>query len=167
MCPVIDTKGLFRSPSPSLEYSFQASRGITDLLFFLYHLHTEQCWYVRRIQEIFIRWVNVLIIRLISALYSVSLHEWTVLVPTRRLSSYWILKCVFVLGLSCSVMSDSETLWTIARQAPLSTGFSRQKPWSGLPCCPLGHLPGTRVKSTSASPALQADSLLLRRQRNP
>ena len=28
------------------------------------------------------------------------------------------------------------TLWTIARQAPLSTGFSRQEYWSGLPCPP-------------------------------
>ena len=29
-------------------------------------------------------------------------------------------------------MSDSATLWTIARQAPLSVGFSRQEYWSGL-----------------------------------
>ena len=27
----------------------------------------------------------------------------------------------------------SATLWTMARQAPLSTGFSRQEYWSGLP----------------------------------
>ena len=33
------------------------------------------------------------------------------------------------------------TLWTIARQAPLSTGFSRQEYWSGLPCPPPGDLP--------------------------
>ena len=26
------------------------------------------------------------------------------------------------------------TLWDIAHQAPLSTGFSRQEYWSGLPC---------------------------------
>ena len=26
------------------------------------------------------------------------------------------------------------TLWTVARQAPLSMGFSRQEYWSGLPC---------------------------------
>ena len=26
------------------------------------------------------------------------------------------------------------TLWTVARQAPLSVGFSRQQYWSGLPC---------------------------------
>ena len=29
------------------------------------------------------------------------------------------------------------TLWTVACQAPLSMGFSRQKYWSGLPCPPL------------------------------
>ena len=33
------------------------------------------------------------------------------------------------------------TLWTIARQAHLSMGFSRQEYWSGLPCSPPGHLP--------------------------
>ena len=30
------------------------------------------------------------------------------------------------------------TLWTVARQAPLSMGFSRQESWSGLPCLPSG-----------------------------
>ena len=33
------------------------------------------------------------------------------------------------------------TLWTVARQAPLSMGFSRQEYWSGLPFPPPGHLP--------------------------
>ena len=40
--------------------------------------------------------------------------------------------------LSGSVMSDSETPWTIAHQAPLSMGFSRQEYWSGLPFPPPG-----------------------------
>ena len=35
---------------------------------------------------------------------------------------------------NCSVMPDSANPWTVARQAPLSIGFSRQKYWSGLPC---------------------------------
>ena len=35
---------------------------------------------------------------------------------------------------SCSVTSDSfVTPWTVAHQAPLSMGFSRQEYWSGLP----------------------------------
>ena len=33
------------------------------------------------------------------------------------------------------------TLWTIACQAPLSMGFSRQEYWSGLSCPPPGDLP--------------------------
>ena len=44
------------------------------------------------------------------------------------------------------------TPWTVARQAPLSMGFSRQGYWSGLPCPPPGDLsdPGIEL----ASPAL-------------
>ena len=38
-------------------------------------------------------------------------------------------------------------LWTIACQAPLSEGFSRQECWSGLPCCPLGDLPNPGMES--------------------
>ena len=34
---------------------------------------------------------------------------------------------------SCSVVSDSVTLWTIARQGLLSMGSSRKEYWSGLP----------------------------------
>ena len=33
------------------------------------------------------------------------------------------------------------TLWTVARQASLSVGFTRQEYWSGLPCLSLGDLP--------------------------
>ena len=32
----------------------------------------------------------------------------------------------------CAFISDSATLWTVARQAPLSMGFSRQEHWSVL-----------------------------------
>ena len=44
------------------------------------------------------------------------------------------------------------TLWTIACQAPLFMGFSRQEYCSGLPCPPPGdsHNPGIEP----ASPAL-------------
>jgi len=34
---------------------------------------------------------------------------------------------------SPSIVSNSVTPWTVARQAPLSMGFSRQEYWSGLP----------------------------------
>ena len=33
------------------------------------------------------------------------------------------------------------TPWTVAHQAPLSMGFSRQENWSGLPFPPPGDLP--------------------------
>ena len=41
------------------------------------------------------------------------------------------------------------TLWTIARQAPLSMGFSRQEHWSGLSCPPLGDLPDAGIEPVS------------------
>ena len=51
------------------------------------------------------------------------------------------------------------TLWTVACQAPLSMGFSRQEYWSGLPYSPPGDLPDPGMETvTPASPALQADS---------
>ena len=54
-------------------------------------------------------------------------------------------------------MPDSATPWTVARQAPLAMGSSRQEYWSGLPCPPPGDLPNPQVEP--GSPALQADSL--------
>ena len=55
----------------------------------------------------------------------------------------------------CSVVSDSVTPWTVACQAPLSVGFSRQDYWSGLPCPSPGDLPDPGMEFTSlASPAL-------------
>ena len=39
--------------------------------------------------------------------------------------------------------------WTVARQAPLSMGFSRQEYWSGLPCPPPGDLPDPGIKPRS------------------
>ena len=41
------------------------------------------------------------------------------------------------------------TLWTVAHQAPLSMGFSRQEYWSGLPCPSPGDLPGPGIKPVS------------------
>ena len=38
------------------------------------------------------------------------------------------------------------TPWTVARQAPLSMGFSRQEYWSGLPHPPPGDLPNTGIE---------------------
>ena len=61
-----------------------------------------------------------------------------------------------------SVASDSlrmdYSLWTVAHQAPLSMGFSKQEYWSGLPCFTVGDLFNLGIKPTF--PALQVDSLL-------
>ena len=55
------------------------------------------------------------------------------------------------------------TLWTVAHQAPLSMGFSKQEYWNGLPFPPPGHLPHPGIKPASlVSPALQVDSLPLK-----
>ena len=47
------------------------------------------------------------------------------------------------------------TQWTVARQLPLSMGFSRQEYWSGLPFPLPGDLSGPEIEPTSpVSPAL-------------
>jgi len=52
-------------------------------------------------------------------------------------------------------MSNSASPWTVARQAPLFMGFSRQDYWSGLPCPPPGDLLDSGIEPASlASPAL-------------
>ena len=42
-------------------------------------------------------------------------------------------------------MSNFVILWTIALQASLSMGFSRQEHWSELPCLPPGDLPNPGI----------------------
>ena len=55
------------------------------------------------------------------------------------------------------------TLWIVARQVPLSMGFSSQEYWSGLLCLDPGCLPNPGTEPASlVSPALQVDSSLLR-----
>ena len=55
-----------------------------------------------------------------------------------------------------------STLWTVARQAPLSMRFSQQEYWSGLPCLPPGDLPNPGTKPRS--PTLQGILYLLSRK---
>ena len=65
----------------------------------------------------------------------------------------WILVVVLV-AKSCWTLATS---WTVAFQAPLSMGFSRQEFWSGLPFPSPGDLldPGIEPRSL----ALQVDAL--------
>ena len=59
-------------------------------------------------------------------------------------------------------MSDSATPWTVACQAPLSMGFSRQEYWSSLPFPSPGDPQNPGIKYTSSD--WQADSLPLSHQ---
>ena len=52
----------------------------------------------------------------------------------------------------CSVVSDSVTPWTVAHQAPLSTGFSRQEYWNGL----LFPSPKKPAAAAAAAKSLQS-----------
>ena len=64
--------------------------------------------------------------------------------------SCWGMKCLPVCVLSCfSCVQLFSTLWTVARQDPLSMGFSKQEYWSGLPCPPLGDLPDPGIEPLS------------------
>ena len=61
-----------------------------------------------------------------------------------------------------SVVSNSETLWTVAHKAPLFLGFFKQEYWSGLPFPSPGDLPNLGLEPASPeSLALQAVSLPL------
>ena len=75
-----------------------------------------------------------------------------------------------ILGMLCVLSCFSHfqllaTVWTVACQAPLSTGYSWQEYWSGLPFPSPGDLPGPGIKPMY--PASQADSLPLSHQGSP
>ena len=74
--------------------------------------------------------------------------------PSEMLS---VFKCMFFPYLVPSRVQLFATLWTVAHQAPLSMGFSRQGYWSGLPFPFPGDLPNPGIEPRS--PALQADAL--------
>ena len=69
--------------------------------------------------------------------------------PSLQIQNY----CMFVLYvLHCAQIF--ATPWTVAHQAPLSMGFSRQEYWSGSSFPPPGYLPNPEIKSASLmSPA--------------
>ena len=90
----------------------------------------------------------------------------------------WVLKLVLPQGLLVGVESKVKvkvnllspvrlfaTPWTIAHQAPLSMGFSRQEYWNGLPFLSPGDLPNPGIEPRS--PALQTGSFPSEPSRNP
>ena len=56
-------------------------------------------------------------------------------------------------------MFNSVTSWTVACQAPLSVGFSRQEYWSGLPFPSPEDLSDPGIKA--GSPALQVEFFIV------
>ena len=65
--------------------------------------------------------------------------------------------CVYVRARALSHVRFFATLWTGARQAPLSMEFSRQQYWSVLPFPPARDLPNPGIEPESlVSPALAA-----------
>ena len=75
------------------------------------------------------------------------------LLDNAQIHVHWVSVCAKSL-LSCPAHSDP---CTVACQAPLSMGFSKQEYWSRLPCPPPGHLPNPGIELRC--PTLQADSL--------
>ena len=71
----------------------------------------------------------------------------------RKLLQSCVLSIAFYTEIVCTRMLSCVqffvTLWTIARQAPLSMGLSRQEYWSGLPFPPPGDLPNSGIKPVS------------------
>ena len=76
------------------------------------------------------------------------------MIPKTKYSQYYFALFVCLVAQLCPTLCDP---WTVARQPPLSVGFSRQEYWSGLPCPPPGNPPHPGI--IPRSPALQTDSL--------
>ena len=62
-----------------------------------------------------------------------------------EITAFWPLLCAQML----SHVWLCVTPWTVAHQAPLSMGCSRQESWSGLLCPPPGDLPDPGIKHIS------------------
>ena len=77
---------------------------------------------------------QIFVCKVIALLFNM-LSRWviTFLPRSKRLLISWLQS-------PSAVILDFVTLWTVAHQAPLSRGFSRQEYWTGLPCPPPGDL---------------------------
>ena len=118
------------------------SSGFIKLLKFL-----SEIWIFCKMYFLINSNIYLIIVKLLSNIYLITVHARVL----SRLSHVWLF----------------ATLWTVARQAPLSIGFSRQEYWSGLPCPLWGGLPDLRIEPTSVPPALQAGFLTTVPPRNP
>ena len=85
------------------------------------------------------------------------IHLYKVHLLIYKINIYSILRFTYILTLYiiylpvCVLSSFSlvwlfTTLWTVARQSPLSMGFSRQECWSGIPGPHPGDLPNSGIE---------------------
>ena len=90
---------------------------------------------------------------------------------TFELAEFWLMwslgewltshGCMQACMLSCfSHIWLFVTPWTIAHQAPLFMGFSRQEYWSGLPCPPSEDLPDPGIKPVPLTSPARTDRFL-------
>ena len=100
---------------------------------------------------------SFLILSCISCLYILNINFLSVASFANIFSHFAC--CLFIFKTCvCAVTSYVRLFaitWSVAHQAPLSMGFSRQEYWSGLPCSLSGDLPNAGIKPVSLmSPAL-------------
>ena len=70
--------------------------------------------------------------------------------PPHTSGNHWSVLCISACMLShFTHIHLLLTLWTVARQAPLSVEFPRQEYWSGVPFPPPGDLPDPGIEPTS------------------
>ena len=100
-------------------------------------------------------WINVIVTVPKSCYCKTLMKGPTDEIDGTRLKS-WCKVCFCACLLNCfSCVRLFATLWTVAHQALLSMGFSRQEYWSGLPCSPPGDLSHPGIEPTCLmSPAL-------------
>ena len=107
-------------------------------------------WTAREVPEVF--WV------FLKVFFSIEVQLTCFFKYTTTLFQLYINICIYMRVCKLSRFSCVRlivTLWTVAHQAPLSMGFSRQEYLSGLPCPPPGDLPHPGIEPTSlTSPAL-------------
>ena len=72
-------------------------------------------------------------------------YKWTETESQTQKTNVWLPKGKAVVQ-SLSRAPLLVTPWTVGCQVPLSTGFSRQESWSGLPFLPPGDLPGPGIE---------------------
>ena len=91
---------------------------------------------------------------------SVLIHNPAIGAPLQRTVVLAHKRCLCVHAKSLPSCPTLSILWTVAHQAPLFMGFSRQEHCSGLPCPPPGDLPDPGIKPRSLKSLLHCRQIL-------